>query len=84
MAPAAVDEAIAAGVSGIVLFSSGFAEISDDGARAQRDLVARAQQAGVRVLGPNCLGFMNLADKVFATFSPVVGQGVAKPAASAW
>jgi len=78
MAPAAVDDAIAAGVSGIVLFSSGFAEISDDGARAQRDLVARAQQAGVRVLGPNCLGFMNLADKVFATFSPVVGQGVAK------
>ncbi len=78
MAPAAVDDAIAAGVSGIVLFSSGFAEISDEGARAQRDLVARAQQAGVRVLGPNCLGFMNLADKVFATFSPVVGQGVAK------
>lgn len=78
MAPTAVDDAIAAGVSGIVLFSSGFAEISDEGARVQGDLVARAQQAGVRVLGPNCLGFMNLADKVFATFSPVVGQGVAK------
>lgn len=76
MAPRAVDEAIDAGVSGIVLFSSGFAEISDDGAEAQAALVERARQAGVRVLGPNCLGFMNLSKKVFATFSPVVGQGV--------
>jgi acetate---CoA ligase (ADP-forming) len=76
MAPTAVDHAIAAGVSGIVLFSSGFAEISDEGAQAQAALVERARSAGVRVLGPNCLGFMNLADKVFATFSPVVGQGV--------
>ncbi len=72
----AVDQAIAAGVSGIVLFSSGFAEVGEDGERAQAELMARADDAGVRVLGPNCLGFMNLADKVFATFSPVVGQGV--------
>ncbi|GAA5128399.1 acetate--CoA ligase family protein [Alloalcanivorax gelatiniphagus] len=72
----AIDEAIAAGVKGIVLFSSGFAEISEQGRAAQDDLVARARAAGVRVLGPNCLGFMNLSEKVFATFSPVVGQGV--------
>lgn len=77
MAPTAVDEAIAAGVRGIVLFSSGFAEISDEGATIQARMVARARDAGVRILGPNCLGFMNLREKVFATFSPVVNQGVA-------
>ncbi len=72
----AVDDAIAADVKGIVLFSSGFAEISEEGRLAQDALMARARAAGVRILGPNCLGFMNLSEKVFATFSPVVGQGV--------
>ncbi|ASK35667.1 acetate--CoA ligase family protein [Alloalcanivorax mobilis] len=77
MVEQALDDAIAAQVSGIVLFSSGFAEVSDEGSQAQQALMARAEAAGVRVLGPNCLGFMNLKEKVFATFSPVVGQGVA-------
>src|SRR5690606_27492439 len=29
-----------------------------------------------RLLGPNCLGGKNLAEKVFATFSPVEGGGI--------
>lgn len=37
------------------VISSGFAEV-EDGVDLQRDLVAKAKVAGVRVLGPNCLG----------------------------
>lgn len=75
----AIDEAIAASVRGIVLFSSGFAETGEAGAAAQVKLVEKCRRAGVRLLGPNCLGFMNLAEKVFATFSPVVGVGITQP-----
>lgn len=48
----------------MVVSSAGFAERGDDHGRALQDrLVARAAQAGVRVLGPNCIGFANLVDR---------------------
>ncbi|HYG46245.1 MAG TPA: CoA-binding protein, partial [Bordetella sp.] len=60
-AGAALDDAIAAGVKNIVMFSAGFAEMGAQGELAQRAFAAKAGAAGIRVLGPNCLGFMNLA-----------------------
>lgn len=75
LVPAALDDAIAAGVKGIALFSSGFAEVGPEGAAAQARLAARARAAGIRLIGPNCLGFMHLAHKVYATFSPAPGVG---------
>ncbi|ARP80145.1 hypothetical protein CAL12_04420 [Bordetella genomosp. 8] len=76
---AALDEAIAAGVKNIVMFSAGFAEMGKQGEQAQAEFAARANAAGIRVLGPNCLGFMNVARAVYATFSPVVGTGSNTP-----
>jgi len=76
---AALDDAIAAGVKHIVLFSAGFAETGAAGEAAQRALADKARAAGIRMLGPNCLGFMNIARSVYATFSPVVSTGLATP-----
>ncbi len=73
---AALDDAIAAGVHGIVLFSSGYAEVSDDGLVAQNALAAKARAAGIRLLGPNCLGLMNIRTGVYATFSPALNAGL--------
>ncbi|KQX89068.1 acetate--CoA ligase family protein [Variovorax sp. Root473] len=75
----ALDDAIAAGVKGVVLFSSGFAEVGAEGAAAQARLGDKARAAGVRLVGPNCLGFMNVARHVYATFSPAPGGGLVKP-----
>lgn len=72
---ASLDDAIAAGVKNIVMFSAGFAEIGEEGAHAQQKVLAKARAAGVRILGPNCLGFMNIARNIYATFSPVVYSG---------
>lgn len=71
----ALEDAIAAGVHGVVLFTSGYAEVSDSGAAAQRQLAATARAAGVRLLGPNCLGFMNIRSGAYATFSPAPRAG---------
>src|SRR6218665_1394329 len=71
----ALDDAIAAGVQGVVLFSSGFAETGAAGAAAQARLGDKARAAGVRLIGPNCLGFMNLARHVYATFTPAPNAG---------
>jgi acyl-CoA synthetase (NDP forming) len=78
-AEAALDDAIGAGVKNIVMFSAGFAETGQEGEQRQHQFAERARAAGIRVLGPNCLGFMNVARSVYATFSPVVSTGLAKP-----
>lgn len=74
---AALEDAVACGVKSIVMFTAGFAETGEDGARTQQQFALRARQAGIRLLGPNCLGFMNAGHRVYATFSPVVAGGLA-------
>ncbi len=49
----------AAGIGGAVILSSGFAELGAAGAERQRHLAATARAAGIRLLGPNCLGYVN-------------------------
>ena len=78
VAEAAVLEACEAGVRAIVIFSSGFAETGNAGSAAQERLLAIAKTHGVRLLGPNCLGFMNVHRSVYATFSPAPSVGLAR------
>lgn len=51
-----------AGVGGAVVLSSGFAETGHAGAARQSLVAAAARRAGIRLLGPNCLGFANFLD----------------------
>ena len=70
---AIVDDCIAKGVKALVVISAGFAEAGDAGAVLQAGLVERIRAAGVRLIGPNCMGIIN-TDARFAlnaTFSPV-------------
>ncbi len=75
---AALDDAAAAGVRAAVVFTAGFAEVGGEGEAAQRRLTARAREAGIRVVGPNCLGVMNCRERMYATFSPAPGIGIAR------
>ncbi len=70
-----LDDAIAANVKALIVFSSGFGESGETGRALQEKLVRRARAAGIRLLGPNCLGMMSFRDKVFATFSPAPRAG---------
>lgn len=78
MAPEAVGavvaDAAAAGAHGLVVISAGFAEAGPAGAAAQRALVRAAHAAGMRVVGPNCLGVANTdeAVRLNATLAPAL------------
>ncbi|MDN4587206.1 CoA-binding protein [Xenophilus aerolatus] len=76
---AAVDDAIAARVRNVVMFSAGFAETGGAGAELQRRVVGALQEAGIRLLGPNCLGYVNVAQSIYATFSPAMMTARASP-----
>ncbi|MNX34810.1 succinyl-CoA synthetase subunit alpha [compost metagenome] len=62
-------------VGGAVVFTSGFSETGANGAAMQDTLCAVARERGIRLLGPNCLGFMNVRHNVYATFSPAPANG---------
>lgn len=48
-----------AGVKSAVVLAGGFAEIGAEGRALQDEMVATARKLGIRLLGPNCLGFIN-------------------------
>ena len=62
-------------VGGAVVFTSGFSETGASGVHMQEQLCAIARERGIRLLGPNCLGFMNVRRNVYATFSPAPANG---------
>ena len=71
-APHVVDvvrEAAAKRAKCVMIFSSGFAEAGEDGARWQAELGKIARKTGVRVVGPNCLGLFNHPHRFYPTFT---------------
>jgi acetyl coenzyme A synthetase (ADP forming)-like protein len=61
-----------AGVRALLVISAGFAETGEEGSRQQQELLDACRDAGVRLVGPNCLGVLNTASDVRlnATFAP--------------
>jgi len=52
-------EAAAGGAAGLLVLSAGFAEDGPEGRVRQDELLQACRQAGIRVIGPNCLGILN-------------------------
>jgi acetate---CoA ligase (ADP-forming) len=72
-AAAVVDDCITKGVHGIVVISAGFAETGAEGRAREATLLEKVRDAGVRMIGPNCMGIINTDPAVAlnGTFSPV-------------
>ena len=58
------------------MLSGGFADAGPAGAREQRHVLEVARAAGMRVIGPNCLGLLNNDRHVRldATYAPTAPQ----------
>ena len=81
LAAQAIDDLAGRGIKGVVMFTAGFAEMDAAGAAKQAQMVAIARAAGMRILGPNCLGVFDARRSYYATFSssfdsgwPVIGR----------
>lgn len=65
-------EAAAKGARALVVLSAGFSETGEEGTRRERELLAVCREAGMRLVGPNCLGVLSTAGAapLNATFIP--------------
>ncbi len=78
---AAARDCAAHGVRGMVVITAGFREVGPDGRRLEDEVLAVVREAGMRMVGPNCLGILNAdpavsLDATFASTWPRPG-GVA-------
>ncbi len=74
--PQVMDECGQKKARAAIVISAGFSEIGGDGTKLEDEVVRIAQRYGIRVLGPNCLGMMNLFTRLNATFTdemPMLG-----------
>ncbi len=75
----AIANAIGHGVKAIVIVSAGFREVGPTGLAIEQRIAAMCRAAGVRVVGPNCLGVINPKPEVrlnasFSTRMPAAGN----------
>ncbi len=55
-------------VKSVIIFTSGFAEIGAEGRAEQEEMKSLADESGMRILGPNCLGILNYYNGNMASF----------------
>ncbi|PYT16405.1 MAG: hypothetical protein DMF51_04795 [Acidobacteria bacterium] len=77
--PRVVEDAIARQVRGLVVITAGFKEVGEEGERAERAIRDRIRPAGIRMVGPNCMGVINTDPEIrmnatFAATRPEPGS----------
>ena len=70
--PAVLEDCASAGVRAAIIISGGFAEAGPDGRALQDRVAAIARAAGIRLVGPNCFGVIN----VHAGLNASIGIGL--------
>jgi acetyltransferase len=71
-APGLIQECIKAGVPGAVIISAGFKETGAEGVKLEQQILSDARKAGMRIIGPNCLGVMMPQKGLNATFATAI------------
>ena len=72
-------ECVAKGARSLVVLSAGFTEIGEEGPEREHELLAVCREAGLRLIGPNCLGILDTDPEdglnvSFAPEEPVAGN----------
>jgi acetyl coenzyme A synthetase (ADP forming)-like protein len=66
--PAVMQQCANAGVKSVIIITAGFREVGKEGRGLEEQVIQIAKQAGIRVIGPNCLGIIVPANKLNASF----------------
>ena len=59
-----IDQCHQKGIKGLCIITAGFKETGKEGAEAEKALLAKVQEYGMRCVGPNCLGVVNTLPEV--------------------
>ncbi|QNU07183.1 acetate--CoA ligase family protein [Peribacillus butanolivorans] len=59
-------------VKAAIIFAAGFSETGEEGVKQQETLTELARKSGIRIVGPNCVGLVNLSNGLIGTFSPAI------------
>ncbi|MFH1422020.1 MAG: acetate--CoA ligase family protein [Planctomycetota bacterium] len=74
-----VEECIKKGVKGIILITAGYRETGEEGKKLEEELTESVRKAGIRLVGPNCMGIINAdldtkMNTTFASAKPLSGK----------
>ena len=73
--PGIIDECGKAGVEGVVIISSGFREVGAEGAKLEKEILEIRKRYKMRIIGPNCLGFIRPNMGLNVSFMQNVPEG---------
>jgi len=62
--PSILEDCGKKGVAGAVVVAGGFAEIGDEGRDLENEMVDKAREHGIRIIGPNTSGMINVKNKL--------------------
>lgn len=72
--PDVLRDCVKAGVKSAVIISAGFAETGPEGKARTDEIRKMAESTGMRILGPNCLGFQRPRLHINASFAPIAAH----------
>lgn len=77
--PGVIEQCGKAGIPYALVLSAGFGEVGAEGKALREKLLEAVKKSGVRIVGPNCLGFMNLKDSVRVGFGGTLQLNTLRP-----
>jgi acetyl coenzyme A synthetase (ADP forming)-like protein len=64
-----IDQCGQKGIDAAVIITAGFRESGSEGTKLEDELINKAREAGVRFIGPNCLGMIDSHSRINASFA---------------
>lgn len=64
-----VDQCVEKRVKSVLIISAGFREVGPEGAQLEERITTKLKRENIRLIGPNCLGFINNKAKINLTFA---------------
>ena len=66
--PEMMQQCAKVGTKSVIIITAGFKEVGEEGLKLEKQVVQIARQAGIKIIGPNCLGVIAPANKLNASF----------------
>ncbi len=70
-----VNQCIKKELKGIIIVTAGFGEVDQEGKKKERKIAKKCKDAGIRVMGPNCVGIQNVDIGLNASFIQLPPKG---------